>query len=248
MNTELVSIRMLCVAATHADQNLWREGAAVASVPVDFDVVVDAAAAAQLARGGIDVCVVDSRLPDAERAQIIAAARAAQPAPFIIVSAPRGTGRIDGVDGMVARPSNPEAARGLVDLCARVKIPTRVLIVDNSGTVRGIVRKMLAASRFALDLDEANDADTALDRLRNGNFGIVFVDDDLPGLSGIQALAELRRTSPNVAVVMMTSAGDKSVAVRMRKAGALACLNKPFYPADLDAVLERYFGLHKTLA
>jgi FixJ family two-component response regulator len=56
-------------------------------------------------------------------------------------------------------------------------------------------------------------------------------------------LSEIRREIPNVAVVMMTSTVDNAIADRAHAAGALAFLKKPFYPADIDAVLERYYGL-----
>jgi FixJ family two-component response regulator len=42
---------------------------------------------------------------------------------------------------------------------------------------------------------------------------------------------------------MMTSTFDQALAERARVAGALAFLKKPFYPADIDAVLERHYGL-----
>ena len=72
----------------------------------------------------------------------------------------------------------------------------------------------------------------------------MFLDYNMPGLNGFETLAEIKRESPNVTVVMMTSTLDNAIADRARAAGALAFLKKPFYPADIDAVLERYFGLH----
>jgi CheY-like chemotaxis protein len=123
-------------------------------------------------------------------------------------------------------------------------LPTRVLIVDDSGTMRSIVRKILSASRFALDIHEAAEGIAALNQLRVGNFGMVFLDYNMPGLNGFETLAEIKRETPKVAVVMMTSTLDNAIADRAHAAGALAFLKKPFYPADIDRVLERYYGLH----
>jgi FixJ family two-component response regulator len=47
-------------------------------------------------------------------------------------------------------------------------------------------------------------------------------------------------------VVMMTSTLDNAIADRAHAAGALAFLKKPFYPADIDNVLERFYGLRAT--
>lgn len=244
MSEDLVSIRMLCVAAAQPDHDLWRQGAGQASVPIVFDSVDVASAAAQLARGGIDICILDATLPEGQCAKLIKIARSVQPSPFIVASAPRGSARVEAVDGMVSRPSSPDEARRTVELCVRVKIPTRVLIVDDSGTMRSIVRKILTASRFALDIQESSEGIDAVHKLRTGNFGIVFLDYNMPGLNGFETLAEIKRQNPHVAVVMMTSTLDNAIADRAHAAGAHAFLKKPFFPADIDTVLVRYFGMH----
>ena len=144
---------------------------------------------------------------------------------------------------MVPRPDKPEDARRLVEVCLRAKVPTRVLVVDDSITMRSIVRKILQASYFALDVHEASEGMAALERLRNGHFAAVFLDYNMPGFDGLETLAEIRRVNPDVAVVMITSTLDPAVAERALAAGALGFLKKPFYPADVDKLLERHFGL-----
>lgn len=242
MSAELVTIRVLCVTATPHDHELWRQGAAHAGIPVEFDAVAVAAGPTQVAQGGVDVCLFDARVPDADKNRLVAAARAVEPQPVVVAFAPRGDPPLAGVDATLPQPSSPDDARKLVELCARMKVPTLVLVVDDSATMRRIVRKILAASRFALDIHESGEGLDALKRLRDGRFGMVFLDYNMPGLDGIERLSEVRRECPNVAVVMMSSTVDEALADRAHKAGALAFLKKPFYPADVDAVLQRYFG------
>jgi len=243
MSGELVSLRMLLIAAAQPDHELWRQAALMASIPIDFTVHDSASAAGTLASGGADICVVDANLSDADKIAVINAARALTPAPLMLVSAPKGGVRPEGFDGTLTKPSNPDDARKTIEICVRTKIPTRVLIVDDSGTTRRIVRKILSASRFALDMHEAEEGIAAIHQLRGGNFGMVFLDYNMPGLNGFETLSEIKREYPNVAVVMMTSTIDKAVATRARSLGAFAFLKKPFYPADIDAVLQRYYGL-----
>lgn len=247
MSGDLVSLRMLVIGSARPELDLWQQGAAQASVPIHF-AAVDAGPAAQtLARGGVDICVVDSALSDADKAAVLKAARAAKPAPFVVTAAPAGSVLRDGYDGVLAKPTGPGDARTLVEQCIRVKMPTRVLVVDNSGTMRSIVRKILLASRFALEIHEAAEGIAALGQLRSGNFGLVFLDYNMPGLNGFETLAEIKRESPGVAVVMMTSTIDNAIADRAHASGALAFLKKPFYPVDIDAVLARYYGLDTSL-
>jgi CheY-like chemotaxis protein len=243
MSGDLVSLKMVAIAAVPADLDLWRQAAGRSAVPVDFFAHKASTGAAMLAEGGADICLIDNELPAPEKAAVIAAARSRKPGPLIFVSGPPGSVRPDGIDGMLATPGNPAEAGRLIEICVRTKIPTKVLIVDDSGTMRSIVRKILSGSRFALDMHEAAEGFAALEQLRTGQFGLVFLDYNMPGLNGLETLSEIRRESPGVAVVMMTSTLDNAIADRAHTAGALAFLKKPFYPADIDNVLERYFGL-----
>jgi CheY-like chemotaxis protein len=47
---------------------------------------------------------------------------------------------------------------------------------------------------------------------------------------------------------MMTSTASDALIQRAQNAGALAFLKKPFYPADIDTVIERHYGLHVASA
>jgi DNA-binding response OmpR family regulator len=244
MSDDLVSLRMLLVAVVPSHQELWRQGTALASVPIDFEAADAAAARAMLAKGGVDICVLDDELDDADKTSVIKAARKAGSGPLIFLSAPRGSRRPDNIDGLLAKPASAAAARKLAEICIRAKMPTQVLIVDDSETMRGIVRKILAASRFELDIHEAEDSGAALNQLRNGKFGMVFLDYSMPSLNGTDILQGIKRESPQTAIVMMTTALDKPAAGSRRLSGTLALLTKPFFPVDVDAVLARYFGLH----
>ncbi len=112
-----------------------------------------------------------------------------------------------------------------------------------SGTMRSIVRKILSASRYTLDVSEAEEGIAALNLLSAGKADIVMLDYNMPGFNGFETLSEIKRVAPRVAVVMMTSTIDEGVAKRAVGLGAIAFLKKPFYPADIDAVLDRHFGL-----
>lgn len=248
MSGDLISFRMLYVAAKEPgqklwkpDHELWRQGAAMASVPIEFSAHDATAAAAALNKGGVDICVLDAGLPQDEKEAVVKAAQGAQSQPFTIEAASSEVPAADG--GALPQPMNADTARKLVDACVRAKIPNRVLIVDDSSTMRSIVRKILTASRFSLDVYEASEGEAAIEQLRSGNFGMVFLDYNMPGLNGFDTLAMIKRDHPAMAVVMITSVVDNAVADRAHNAGATAFLKKPFYPADIDDILARHYGL-----
>jgi CheY-like chemotaxis protein len=56
--------------------------------------------------------------------------------------------------------------------------------------------------------------------------------------NGIETLKEIRRQHEDIAVVMITSSLDPALQDRAKK---------PFYPADIDAILECYYGLQRLI-
>jgi CheY-like chemotaxis protein len=241
MSVDLLSLRMLMVGAPKSDCILWTQGVMRASVPIELRT--HDPDPPEMPQGGFDIVVVDGNVPEMTAATFVQAARNLRPAPLIVMCGTNASARPPGINGLLPRPSSVEDARGLADICVKACLPHRVLIVDDSSTMRRIVRKILSASRFRLQVEDASDGETALAHVRSGRFGLVFLDYNMPGFNGIETLKEIRRQHENAAVVLMTSSLDAALAESARVAGAFAFLKKPFYPADIDATLERYFGL-----
>jgi DNA-binding response OmpR family regulator len=241
MGVELISLHILVIFRSPAERELLRQGAGMASVPTEV-IEADGAASAELllAKGSIDLVLLDAGLPAAEKASICTAARLAKGRPFVIAVGKESDGA--GVDGSIGRPATADEAQSIVDCCIRTRVPAQVLVVDDSATMRSIVRKILSASKFPVEIAEAEEGIKALQQLREGSFDIVFLDYNMPGLNGFETLSELRREHPHVAVVIMTSTDNQAFADRARQAGA-AFLKKPFFPADIDAVLYAFYKL-----
>jgi CheY-like chemotaxis protein len=129
----------------------------------------------------------------------------------------------------------------VVERLIRCCIPARVLIVDDSGTMRSIVRKVLGASRYTFDVGEASNGHEAITELKNGAFDVVILDYNMPGLNGLEILRAIRKLEMRLGVVMMTTTVDDTIARAAIAEGAAGFLKKPFYPADIDQLLDRYF-------
>ena len=244
MSGDLVSLRLLLIAASGPVHEIWREGTTQASVPIDFDAGDAADARVMLAKGRIDVCVLDAALSNDDKAAVIRSARKAKaPAPVIFMTAPRGASSPENIDGRLPQPANAAQVRKLIEICIRARMPTKVLIAGDSDTTRGILSKILKASRFTLDVHEALESYAALSQLRAGQFGLVFLDRAMPGLNGADTLMQIKREISDLAIVVMATPQEGAAAGRSLS-GTLALLKKPFYAADVDAVLKRYYGLH----
>jgi CheY-like chemotaxis protein len=145
-------------------------------------------------------------------------------------------------DALAGKPAWPEEATRLLARSIRVRLPSRVLVVDDSSTMRSIVRKLLAGTRLPLEVSEADEGFAALKQVGEADIDLVFLDYNMPGFSGLETLAELKREKRQVSVVVMSSANDESLPGRAREYGA-AFLKKPFYSADIEAMLCRFYGL-----
>lgn len=243
MADELFSLRVVVFSNSPDDRELLGRALSSAAVPIDILAADSAAAAVDGLNSGADLLYVDGGLATSDIARSVAAARAAPNPPFsVLLAADADGGEPFVTDALAAKPERLEEARRLVERSIRVRLPSRVLVVDDSATTRGIVRKLLAGSRFPLEVNEADEGFAALKMVREAAIDLVFLDYNMPGFSGLETLAEFKREKRPVNVVLMTSMADDSLANRAREQGA-AFLKKPFYPVDIDAVLCRYYGL-----
>jgi two-component system NtrC family response regulator len=112
--------------------------------------------------------------------------------------------------------------------------PFRILVVDDEPAQRELVAGFLRKQGFEVAL--AADGTEAHTRFRAEPFDLVLTDQRMPGLSGLELIAALRRVNPEAAVVVMTAYGTIETAVAAIKAGAADYLTKPL---NLDELLHR---------
>ena len=253
MSEEFFSLKMLMVSEVAQERELVRQAAAQASTPIDFEEIEPAADLTAtrelLVRQGFDVVLFDSRISKAARQSLLEAIRVApsRPLAVLIGAAEMKTREVltDGldIDSALAKPIDLQEARDLFEKCVHARLPRRVLIVDDSSTVRSVVRKVLQASRLKIEAEEAADGAAAIEAAKKQKFDIVFLDCQMPGIDGFAALAEFKTAYPQMKVVMITGTRDVRIEDRARAEGATDFLYKPFFAKDIDAVLNRLFGL-----
>ncbi len=120
----------------------------------------------------------------------------------------------------------------------------RILMVDDEPDAQELFRQNFRREiRSGLySFDFALSAEAALDVLRNGmppKVVLVLSDINMPGLSGIDLLAEIRQSWPEVSVFMITAYGDRETESRARDLGAARFLGKPVDFAQLKQDLAR---------
>lgn len=113
-------------------------------------------------------------------------------------------------------------------------LPT-VHVIDDDDAVRDAIEMFLANE--GLQVRTYPSADGFIAALDTAAPGCVITDVRMPGMSGMELLAEIARLRLAMPVIVVTGHADVSLAVRAMKSGAVDLLEKPFKAADLiDAV------------
>jgi len=113
----------------------------------------------------------------------------------------------------------------------------RVLVIDDDGAVRRLIRIWLADDDF--DVTEAADGPTGIELARERDFDVVILDWRMPGPSGPEVLDTLKRGHPDLPILMLTAELDAARGGLAYAYGADEFLPKPFTGDALRASLAR---------
>ncbi len=115
----------------------------------------------------------------------------------------------------------------------------RILIAEDDPSLRSLIRVTLDTGGF--EILEAADGPSALEWVRRAHPDLVFLDWQMPGMSGLDVVRALRADSGTATtrIVMVTARGRKADEAACRRAGVDDFIVKPFSPLRLlDKVLE----------
>ncbi len=118
----------------------------------------------------------------------------------------------------------------------------RFLVVDDFATMRRIVRNLLKDLDFN-NVEEAEDGQDALSRLRESAFDFVITDWNMPNMDGLELLSAIRKDAAlsKMPVLMVTAEAKKENIIAAAQAGASGYVVKPFTAATLEEKLNKVF-------
>lgn len=93
------------------------------------------------------------------------------------------------------------------------------------------------------DVSTANNGQDAIDLCREENFDIIFLDENMPGLSGLQTLSEIKLISPATPVVMITKSEEENIMDMAIGSKIADYLIKPVNPNQILLTLKKH--IHK---
>jgi two-component system chemotaxis response regulator CheY len=118
----------------------------------------------------------------------------------------------------------------------------KILVVDDFSTMRRIIKNLLKDLGFA-NIQEADDGNTALPMLQQGDFDFVVTDWNMPGMQGIDLLRAIRADASlkHIPVLMVTAEAKKEQIVAAAQAVLKVYVIKPFTAAKLKEKLAKIF-------
>ena len=113
----------------------------------------------------------------------------------------------------------------------------QILIVDDSPTIRRMVKTSLLALPASPEFVEAGSGLEAIERLALGAIELMVLDLNMPDMHGFEVLTFIRghQKYRQVPVIVLTTRGDDTSRDAALRAGATAFMTKPFAPAALAA-------------
>jgi CheY-like chemotaxis protein len=112
----------------------------------------------------------------------------------------------------------------------------RILVIDDEADIREALNDLLSSVGY--EVSTAASGNVAVERAEREPFDLAITDLRMPGLSGVDTVAALRRIKPGLAVIVVSGYVSDESARRCREEGATRIMSKPFDIDDLLYVVE----------
>ncbi|MFP5229933.1 MAG: response regulator [Acidobacteriota bacterium] len=118
-----------------------------------------------------------------------------------------------------------------------------ILVVDDSKTMRLIVQRAIRMAGYrTLQVAEAENVPQAMEKLREAQPRLILSDWNMPEMSGLDFLKQIRENDKKTAFGFITSERASETRVLAMTEGATFMLSKPFTPEDIREALEPILG------
>ena len=121
-----------------------------------------------------------------------------------------------------------------------------VLIVDDSRSMRAVIKKTISMSGFKMDQClEAGNGREALDVLAKVWVNVIISDINMPEMNGLEFLEELKKDSllKAIPVIVISTEGSEKRIQNAFDLGAKGFIKKPFLPEEIKKVLYEVIGV-----
>ncbi len=121
----------------------------------------------------------------------------------------------------------------------------KVLVVDDDADLRLSISSALSENHY--QVDQARDGEEAVNRVMAGHYDLVLLDVNMPKMTGLQALKEIKAHDASVIVIILTAFSNVRDAVEATKEGAYNYLEKPIKAENLVYMVDKALKAHSMV-
>ena len=187
------------------------------------------------AAGFIQKPFEEAQVADELRALVQTRAIAARAAATPEMIAPAA--RPEAIDTAPA-PAGPLAPAPSVSQTAIAVVPRSAVIVDDSGSIRLLLKGILEAIGVKV-LGVSANAREGIELVKRSRPALVCLDVDMPGMTGLEALPQICAASPKTRVVMITGNAGRQIVEAAVAGGAKGYFLKPIRPAKVEEFIKK---------
>jgi CheY-like chemotaxis protein len=242
--------RMLVADASEAVHAFFKGVADRSSMPIDITTASTGTECLDLlGRGRFNLAFIDVNMPEMSGMEALGRARAQGNRIFAALMSSKVTDeRLDLARQLKAyeylvKPFTDADVGAILKAYQQVAVPMATLIVDDSRTIRRVIRQVLEDGLFRMSIEEAFDGETALRRFKGGGYDFVFLDYAMPGLNGLETMDAILAGAPKAKVIMISAMHDANLENEALAHGAIAFLQKPFFSVDVSRAVHKALGL-----
>lgn len=111
----------------------------------------------------------------------------------------------------------------------------KILIIEDEAAIRRVLGKILREESDSYNVDEAEDGQQGLDKIKADDYDLVLCDIKMPKMDGVEVLEAVKKFKPEIPFVMISGHGDLETAINTMRLGAFDYISKP---PDLNRLLN----------
>ncbi|KQS47374.1 MULTISPECIES: sigma-54-dependent transcriptional regulator [Flavobacterium] len=111
----------------------------------------------------------------------------------------------------------------------------KILIIEDEAAIRRVLVKILSEENDSYVVEEAEDGQQGLEKIKNDDYDLVLCDIKMPKMDGVEVLEAVKKIKPEIPMVMISGHGDLETAINTMRLGAFDYISKP---PDLNRLLN----------
>jgi two-component system, NarL family, invasion response regulator UvrY len=115
----------------------------------------------------------------------------------------------------------------------------KILVADDHEIVRRGIKQILTEGLSVVEVEEAGDGTSLLEKALGSDWDIIVSDLAMPGTGGLEALRLIHEKKPLIPILILSIYSEDQYALRVLRAGASGYLNKDAAPEDLVTAVRR---------